>query len=513
MSEYSKLLVKHGFMNAAGEAKFSSMAPKQKDEAIKSMTDKEAEIYANEENAEVAPIQQVLDRNYTQYVKTGFPEPFKRYKMVFQSNEASIEEPYYWILSQLRVDLSFTQFHKTVDNMAASEQSSFWGAAQQRLKIQQDSISQYLATIGNMIKNLFQLVRELRIIDERIELYDKWDKSKSADVTLKGLYVDLVEGATKNPGSVYGLAQNVGFTILPDLFFNTHVHTPEAVDNVVDNMKYNVQVKNVLRRKLYSYVNWKEKTDKEIRARRKFQTKYLKQHWAAIKMYMEWLKPYLRNVRRMQMKEKNIESVDIVSAFETAVTEIEFIAAKETDTGTHPVILVSFRHLSSPQMNFKKDQYAHKGPAHNGRIEMEFRAYGWTPKQIESFKNYRREETFELFSAIDESVKAAMDALGDDLEKYLAEADGISTSPKDDGIPTKIKRSRAGALSAIDPFISVFRGFWELFESLIPISSFIPNKKKGGSKPRSDDKAKISANNGLWLVYKNFKKAHRMITW
>ncbi|MBU1202209.1 MAG: hypothetical protein KJ583_04715 [Nanoarchaeota archaeon] len=508
MAEYSKDLLKAGFLNEEGKKLFASMGDEKKKEYMESISDKDAEKYVDEEEAEEANLQLGLQKDYSQYIRTGYPDPIKRYNLVIESQNISLEEVYFWIIQQLKVDQSFPTFYKLVDSFSASEQSSMWGGAQSRLKIQQDTVSQYLATIGNMLKNLFQLVRELRIIDERFELYDNWETSKSADVTLKGLYIDLVEGATKNPASVYGLAQNVGFTILPDLFFNTQVFDPQKVDQVIDGMKYNTQLKNVLRRKLYSYIAWKIKTHKELKDRRGFQIKYLRQHWTTMNMYMEWLKPYLRNIRRMHMNEKNIESVDIVSAFETSVTEVEFMAVKPSLTDKQPVILASFRYTTRPELSFQKDQYAHRGPVHVGRVELSLRGYGWSDKQIENYKEYKRQEGIKLFSDLDESVKAAMTALGGDLEKYLKEAEESDKKIK----PEDKKEKKPKSWGMAEPFIAVFQGFGEIFDTLIPIGSLIPSKKpKSDKKEDKDVKEAIKVN--LWLTYKNYKKAHGMITW
>jgi hypothetical protein len=61
-----------------------------------------------------------------------------------------------------------------------------------------------LVKIEGMVKELFQLVRELRILDERLGYYadsnDPTSRSRaSAEITLKGIWVDMVEqGAKKN---------------------------------------------------------------------------------------------------------------------------------------------------------------------------------------------------------------------------------------------------------------------------------------------------------------------------
>src|SRR3989338_3608899 len=121
------------------------------------------------------------------YIKTNYPEPAKKYRLVYESFSLSMEETYFWILDQIKYQHSFPNIEKITDIFSSSENSSFFGQASQRLGIQQDKIQTILATLGKMVKDLFSLVRELRIIDERLTAYEAFDKdhSKAADVTLK----------------------------------------------------------------------------------------------------------------------------------------------------------------------------------------------------------------------------------------------------------------------------------------------------------------------------------------
>src|SRR3989338_3524830 len=142
--------------------------------------------------------------------KSGYPKPTKCYRFILSREGVSIEDVYFYYLDSLRHDWGSPEFDKITDIFSASEQSSFFGASQQRLGIQQDKVSQFLAAIGKMVKELFQFVRELRILDERLALYK--DSSSpdskgraSAEISLKGIWIDLVEGGSKSPGSVYGM--------------------------------------------------------------------------------------------------------------------------------------------------------------------------------------------------------------------------------------------------------------------------------------------------------------------
>ena len=129
---------------------------------------------------------------------TGFPKPLKAYQQSLEAYDLSLEEPYFWVLENLKEN--FPIIEKLEDSFAASENSAFFGVTQQRLGAQQDKVSQFLATTGKMIKELFQMVRELRILDERLGYYDEaaaqlnkniGQRSKSSEITLKGIFIDL----------------------------------------------------------------------------------------------------------------------------------------------------------------------------------------------------------------------------------------------------------------------------------------------------------------------------------
>ena len=243
------------------------------------------------------------------------PRPVKRYRIELETFNMSIEEPYFWVLNALRSDFGYVDIKKTIDTFSAAENSAFFGVSQVRLGGQQDKISQYLATIGKMTKELFQLVRELRIIDERLQYYrrsmglDNDDYllpggyREADEITLKGIWIDMVQGGSKNPSSVYGLAREVGFTALPDLFFSTHPKKAELVDKGVEDERgqFNPAVKNILKRQLNQYLEWKRQTFKELKTRRIFTIEYLRQQYVIIKMYMTLVKPYIRHVRRLSM--------------------------------------------------------------------------------------------------------------------------------------------------------------------------------------------------------------------
>ncbi|NOZ80773.1 MAG: hypothetical protein GXP63_03810 [DPANN group archaeon] len=466
--------------------------------------------------------------------KTGFPSSVRTYRLSMEAFNQSIEEAYFWMVNHLRQNAGYPTLEKITDLFSASEQSSFFGAASQRLSIQQDKVSQFLATIGKMVKELFQLVRELRIIDERLRYYrDSWSGSRSsgsAEITLKGIWIDLVEQGAKNPASVYGMARELQFITLPDLFFSVHPQNARSVDDLVDNkVEFNRKVREVLKRKLRSFLEWKQSTYKELNTRRKFTLKYLRQHYDIIHMYMSWVKPYLKNIQRLKMADK-ASSPDLINAFEGALIEIEILAKKlpmhlvhdeapHTNHDVHSVLLLTFAYRTRPSMTFQQEGY-HKGPSHLGRIDIGIRAYAWTKNDVKQYLKMKEKEDMELMMHIDGSVQAAMEALGGELEDYLKEAGETFDKVASPNRPVVQQRRPGVASGAAEPFIGVFKGLGELFGSLLPHGAGAsadgdarPDRKKRYALGKEKKIAEAYAKKSAYQVYNDFKKDHGMLYW
>ena len=441
---------------------------------------------------------EVWEERKDNFVELPWPQPVKKFRIIWEVPNLSIEECYFWMLHYFR-DLGYVDVKKTEDVFAAAENSAFFGVSQVRLGGQQDKVTQFLATIGKMVKDLFQLVRELRIIDERLEYYAKsFAGEEASEIVLKGIWIDMVEGGSKNPSSVYGMAREVGFTSLPDLFFSTHPRKSEEVDSFVEKYRgdFNPSVKNVLKRKLKTFIVWKEKTHKELHTRRTFTLKYLKQHYEVIKMYMTWIKPYLRHIRRMTLDEEKILTPDIISAFEGSMIEIEMLGSKKTGTKKYnSCILAHFIFRTRPSMSYQQEGYQ-RGPIHVGKMEMNIRAYAWTDEQIQNYLEAKKKQDFELMKSISESVKAAMESLGEELENYLLEAE----KP-----PVGIKESKKPG------FVEMFKA--EFLGPKKEAKKKKPKKIPGLAAKADEAKAIKTAKDDLFLCFKNFKKGHGMIMW
>ncbi|MBI5391062.1 hypothetical protein HZB02_06260 [Candidatus Woesearchaeota archaeon] len=455
-------------------------------------------------------------------IPTEYPKAAKRYRFTYESFSVSVEESYFFMLDYLRHDRDFSKFYKVIDQFSAAEQSSFFGSAQQRLGIQQDKVSGLLATIGKMVKELFQLVRELRVLDERLSYYrDSYTgsrSSESAEIVLKGIWIDMVEQGSKNPASVYGMARELQFTTLPDLFFRTHPQTAKDVDELVDALQFNRKVKEVLKRKLRSFIEWKDYTYGELKVKRKFTLKYLKQHYDIIRMYMNWVKPYLRSIRRLTLDTTKASSEELIAAFEGSIVEIETLAVRmpKHNHYLNSCVLLHLYYVTRPSMSYQNA--AHQGgPLHVGKVTGTVRAYVWDDKQVENYLKMKEEEDLELLGVVDSSVRTAMEALGNELQTYLKEAGEESfQTPKEDHHPVR----KPGIL---DPFVSIFKGFAEIGGG--GHGSHDEHGKGHGSHGKSNKKqedlhraheesaTKKDAKDAAFNTYKEYKKTHKMLTW
>lgn len=485
--------------------------------------------------------------------KTGFPKPEHFFRLMVEAINLPVEEAYFWILDELRDGFSYNKSVKITDINAAAEQSSFFGVSEQRLGLQQDKAAQYLKGISEMLKALFQIVREIRIIDERLGYYkhtfnrknaggagQKEDEGVGSEITLKGVWVDQVEGGVKNAASVYGLSQTVGFTVLPDLFFRVRVDdrnlhqlaerdfeaaTRRIVNSVEETVKkldgFNEKVKEVLIRKLTQYYMWKVRTYKELDTRRKFTIKYLRQHYDTIKLYMGWIKPYLRNIQRLQMAEKLVrkDMADLITAFEGALVEIEVLTYK--DKGKHgykPCILIHMFYRTRPALSYVQEGYQ-RGPMHTGRFDMILRGYIWNDDQIRNYVNMREEEDLQMLGSIDSSIKEALDALGDELKQYLQQA-GEAFPEEKKHAGTKDTELSQALKGAAEPFSGIFGGLHEVFSPLA--EGFGQLRGKGDGHGKKEDpieesleisELKRELKSAIFASYKNYKKMHGMLTW
>ena len=194
---------------------------------------------------------------------------------------------------------------------------------------------------------------------------------------------------------------------------------------------------------------------------------------------------------------------EVISAFESSMIDIELLGSRKWAKHS-TVVLATFQFRTRPSMKFVQEGYQ-RGPSHVGRMIMHLRGYVWDDKKIESYIRMKEAEDFELLRAVSGAVASAMEALGDELKKYLEEAKKVAVKEKQEENKETAKESL---------FRKMFR-------------DFLPEKRPGDEKNKEhkrtfadeqaekedEDKAKKDLEDRLFLCFKNFKKGHGMVMW
>ncbi len=254
--------------------------------------------------------------------------------------------------------------------------------------------------------------------------------------------------------------------------------------------------------------------------RKRFTLKYLRQHYLVIRMYLQWVRPYMKHLKRLTSDSSRMDSPDIVSAFESSMIEVELLARMmpENNKKFYSIGLINMKFRTHPQMSYVQEGSYQRGPLHVGEVRLQYRTYAWSEEDIKRYLSMREREDFELLLGIDTSLREAMEDIDSDLRQYLEEAGEQfekKEEPKSDYHPQ-------GLLSPLSSVVGAFTDIFTAFKSS-------PHKKEGkghsffksGGKSgkqaiaENDEKerAYLAARFLIWLSYKNYKAAHRMLTW
>jgi len=487
-----------------------------------------------------------------------------RHKLLIrlESMGSGVEKHYFFLLRFLKgtpnqqfkgkgltaFGLNAKKVYKLKDEFNASVSSSFHGNVGTKISAMQQQVSTYLAQIGQMTKTIFPIVREIRVMDERMEYYrdsvwmpdsdkDTKDLSKEAEIALKSTWIEVVEQGMQNPNSVYSMATKLGFITLPDFFFSVNPYGKtvkeqrENLGKVLKDLKgeINEKVHQALTKKLYQYYTWKEKTWYEMRHTYKFRVKSLKQHYNVIKLYVSWLKPLLTNLKQLSMKleDKNLERTeyygDLVSAFESSKLELEILGVmkdsgdvfiEEKGNKLNACLMARVTFVTRPEMSYS--QGGQRQPTHMGDTIIEFEPYVVTDQQIQDYKEHCEEELLELIPGEEvnmiKDIFDIMNSLGDEVKAYLEQADSGGLREKLEEDPMQKKKP----LDLLEPFKALVGDF----------KLFLPEKKKDDRDSKKipttkDHREKVDlvrkklekeAKSVIWNYYDIFKKANGLLT-
>tara|TARA_Y100000034_G_scaffold136889_1_gene216722 strand:- start:293 stop:1666 length:1374 start_codon:yes stop_codon:yes gene_type:complete len=428
------------------------------------------------------------------------------YHIIYDTFSQTLEPVYFWTLDFLRADAPSglgLEVEKIEEEFEASAGSGYYGELGARASAMQDRAMAILRQVNAIIKEIVNLIYDLKEYEMRLETYNNIDpkkqsdsdERKTAELSLRSIWMDQVD-IKKGVGSINNLTRgDLQFVTLRDAF----MQAKDIKD--AKKLDLNKRVKSILEKKLAEYFQWRDYSEKELRKRYSIEKNYLRSQIDSLKLYTKWARPYLRASQKLGMKEigeTKLPNPDIVAAFNNMQMELSLFAKKEIkpseafpeyskfefDDKYYACLQVDFKYRTVPQ-SVKSGQSTHY--AHLGTVDVYFTAYAMTDKEIGKVE---KEEVFEDMALVEHLTDISLKDLQDDIDKYLGE----------DEKPKEEKK---------EPFPNPFKGLSEMIK---PIKIF---KRKAGKYEieKVKEAAKSTAKQNCLVIYDVFKKAHRMMTW
>ena len=121
-----------------------------------------------------------------------------------------------------------------------------------------------------------------------------------------------------------------------------------------------------------------------------------------------------------------------------------------------------------------------------------------------------------MIASVESSLKDALDALSEDIEKYLTEAEEWGkkgTSKKGYDSTKRPDDPDAPKLNLLEPFSALGSAFFSPFKGLTKGSSSKQEIEKEKRLMQERKRAEGQYGWRVWNTYKLYKKSHRLITW
>lgn len=370
------------------------------------------------------------------YKKGGKPSPATEHKLIYDSSSETLEPVYFWILDFC--NKVFGNVDKLIDNFASSPGGGHFGDMMQRSSQMQQEASRVLGTVNVILKGVINLIYDIKEFKIRLSHYDSAkskdkETSQAANFALKQIWMDKVD-IQRGQGSINAMSSgNLQFVTLRDAFM--------MVSNVkeIDDLDLNDRVKRILMPRVQEFLEWKTRSEQELRKRFEIEKIYLKSQIEALKLNARWAKPYLKSAQQLMQSQKLASDAGMVTAFNTILLELCLMASGNIDIkdccaqsppllpkefakmknlkNFHPVVIIDLNFRGIPN---KFQQHFTFG----GRAEVLFKSYCLSDEEIILLKNKLEEND------LTDSLKLVEGMTDDSLLQIQADIDDIFSDDK-----------------------------------------------------------------------------------
>lgn len=361
------------------------------------------------------------------------PQPVWDHAITYDSGSEQLEPVYFWILDFMQ-DMKF-KVEKIVDNFAATAGGGYFAEIGARATKMQEEGMKILGAINTVIKSIINIIYDLKEFEIRLKQYDlaKSKDPKEAEAGLLGLkqiWLDKVD-MQRGRGSIHAMTYELGFVTLRDAFIT--VKTLEDVDK----LDLNDRVKRVLKPRVSEFLEWKARSEIELRKRYEIEKSYLKSQVGALKLYTRWAKPYLKAAEQLMMTEKKLTEPSLVSAFNTLLLELCILGTSEINIAEavdakllppsfrdlklkrpyYACILVDFAFRGIPQRVSQAGHYAF-----GGRVDVSFKAFALNEDELKVFKKQlEKEDFYDAIRLVQATTEESILQMTEDIAHFLEE--------------------------------------------------------------------------------------------
>ncbi len=361
-------------------------------------------------------------------------KPASEYSLTYDSASETLEPVYFWIIDFMRN--AFNKTEKLIDNFASSPGSGHFSELQGKASQMQQEASRVLGTVNNILKGIINLIYDLKEFKIRLSHYDaanSKDKTtrEAGILSLKQIWMDKVDLIARGQGSLNALSSgNLQFVTLRDAFMIAN--TPEEVDN----MDLNDRVKRILKPRIQEFLEWKKRSEQELRKRYEIEKIYLKSQVNALKLNSRWARPYLRAAEKLRQNDEISSRPELVTAFNTIFLQLtlmgisaikvkdevmdkklpkDFARMEKNLRKYNAVAIIDFEFRGIPS---KTGQHYTFG----GRVDVKFKGYALTDKEIELVKLELKKSDMEAaLSLVDGMTKDSLSQIQVDIDEILSE--------------------------------------------------------------------------------------------
>jgi len=386
--------------------------------------------YDYKTKSELRAFKKLIKKDFNKAAEEAKPKAAEEHSLLYDSSSETLEPVYFWILDNMKG--RFKSVEKFIDNFTASPGSGHFGELGARATRMQEEGMKILGSVNTVLKSIINLIYDLKEFEIRLSHYKSANSKNKEEaeaglLSLKQIWMDNVD-VKRGRGSINMLAQDLNFVTIRDSFM-----IAKSLGDV-DKLDLNDRVKRILKPRLAEFLEWRTRSEAELKKRFEIEKSYLKSQVNSLKLYTRWAKPYLAAAEKLRMKETKREP-DLVDIFNTIRLELTLFGKSPFDIEQAAIdrkiplnfrkikfkrkyygcVLVDFVFRGIPQ---RAGQQAHY--VFGGKAEVTFKGYCLNQDELDLLNEKLGESDIEDALKLVEGVTTeSLDVLREDIEYFL----------------------------------------------------------------------------------------------